>query len=201
MAWLRSRRANLALRSRLNRALSPLRADMVPQEYQKSRGASGQIVSKNSIAPHIQGVVQSNSILKALCKPLCWATYAVQEAGGAPNGRSIARGARAVPEYHCETIQRLSSVALKPFRTNAERSTNAFGSFRQVPFKTGASQKDRGVPAGGLSTPRTRDGAVCEHCAHGFGGLPLARPLGCISRRWRADSLAKSSLFRFVLST
>ncbi len=35
MVWLRSRRANLALRSRLKRALSPLRADMVPQEYQK----------------------------------------------------------------------------------------------------------------------------------------------------------------------
>ena len=30
-AWLYSRRANLRLRSRLNRALSPLRADIVPQ--------------------------------------------------------------------------------------------------------------------------------------------------------------------------
>ena len=45
MAWLRSRRANLALRSRLNRALSPLRADMVPQGYQNLWGAIGQIVS------------------------------------------------------------------------------------------------------------------------------------------------------------
>jgi hypothetical protein len=58
MAWLRSRRANLAFRSRLNRALSPLKADIVSQRITELTWYD----LTKSMAPHIEAVTQSNTL-------------------------------------------------------------------------------------------------------------------------------------------